>query len=704
MNCEHCSNLRPPELQHARAPKNARVPRFIPIKALKSSECVYCRLIWKALQLHASEFDDEDFAEVLISRDQPLTVKYRAPRVSIELYVRSSDADKLGEHPDAPYIGPAKEVAASSGNDACFDLAARWLKECRENHPICQVTGDIPLPTRVIDVGKEGVREPFLVETNGATGSAYVALSYCWGWWEQHPPMKTVKHDFPDFGLKANYGEHLEAIQFASMPRTLQDAVTICRRLGIQYLWVDALCIVQHDLQEWLRESGKMCQVYSNATLTLSATHAEGSSVGIFGRQEFGSQARRVGDLLLPDDGRERAAVHVYARPNLAKFHDACDWGLTFRVPSWATATNSGLVVSEPLAARAWCLQESLLSNRLLHYTSDEMVWECNQARRCECGFGSSAVFQQDDMMNDNPNVVLRRSDVIPLGNLDESFYLRSLWSAYLIPFTRRGITDGNDKLPALSGLARQFSDALDHRFGRRPPYLAGLWGDEYLMPSLLWLVSSKDPWWRSKEKNLDGVYNPRRSKDWRAPTWSWISLDAPIEPKDVFAFESAVDVVEATTEPLEVDKVADPFGLITSGKLVLRGRLIKNLDCLYIGTDFHLDLIYPKRNGNLSDKITFSLLDEIGNSVPFICDVPGEIPHGQSSGYFLLRLGNKVIGKSMREPCFLVLRKAAGTEFYERIGLVDMRSLPDHMDSADWDIKWAEDPELGDLVDITIV
>lgn len=692
MNCEHCSDLRPPELQHA--PKNARVPRLIPVKVLKSSECVHCRLIWTALQLHTSEFDDEDFAEVLISRCEPLRVKYRAPRVSIELYVRGADGYNPDEHPNAPYIGPAKEVSAFSGDDACFDLAAKWLKECRDNHPICQVTGDIPLPTRVIDVGEDGVREPFLVETNGATGSAYVALSYCWGWWEQHPPMKTVKLDFPKFGLKANYGEHLEAIKFASMPKTLRDAVTICRRLGIRYLWVDALCIIQHDLQEWLEESGKMCQVYSNATLTISATQAEGSSIGILGRQEFGSQARRVGDL---PDGRT-----VYSRPNLTRLHDACDWGLTFRVPSWATSTNSGPVVTEPLAARAWCLQESLLSNRLLHYTSDEMVWECNQARRCECGFSSTSTVD----MSDNPNVVLRRSDAITLSDFDKAFYLRTLWSAYVHPFTRRGITDGNDKLPALSGLARQFSDALNLRFGRRPPYLAGLWGDEYLMPSLLWLVSFRDPWWRSKEKHLDGMYNPKRSEAWRAPTWSWISLDAPIEHKDVFAFESAVEVLEVSTEPL--DQVADPFGRITSGKLVLHGRLIKDLNCLFTGTDFHLDMMYPGNNDevgpNPPDKITFSLSDKTGNSLPFVCDVPGEIPRGQSSGYFLLRLGNKVIGGSMREPCFLVLRKAPGTESYERIGLVDMRSLPDHMESTDWDIKWAEDPELGELVDITII
>lgn len=689
MRCEYCSNLRPPELQNA--PENAKVPKWIPIRALRSSECEHCRLIWTALQLYDSYFGDEDFAEVLIARSQPVTLKYRAPRISIELYTRPLDGLNADEHPNAPYIGGVKEVSESSGDAACFDLAARWLKECKDKHRICQVAGDSPLPTRVIDVGVDGIREPFLVETNGATGPAYVALSYCWGWWEEHPPMKTLKLDVPEFGLEANYSEHLRAIKFGSMPKTIQDAVTICRKLGIQYLWVDALCIVQHDIEEWSVESGKMCQVYSNAALTISATHAGGSSAGIFGPQAFGAQKKCLGDL---PDGRT-----VYARRSLGKFHDQCDWGLLFRVPSWANASNSGPVVTEPLAARAWCMQESLLSNRLLHYTSDEMVWECNEAQWCECGFGSATTVQ---MMDENPNVVLRRPDVVPIHNLDENFFLRTMWSNYLHPFTRRGITDGQDKLPALSGLARQFSDALSRRFGRTPTYLAGLWGEEFLMRSLLWFVSFRDPWWRHKEKHLDGVYNPKRSAVWRAPTWSWMSLDAPISPQDVFSFESVVEVIEATTQP--ANRSADPFGRVTSGKLVLRGRLIRDLDCHFTGSDFHLDF---ESNNEGGEKITFSVSTEAGNNrLPFVCDVPWEIPRGKSSGYSLLLLGYKVIGVSMREPCFLVLRavRDAQPECYERIGLVDMRSLPDHMDSKDWDIQWAEDPELGVRTEIIII
>jgi hypothetical protein len=91
---------------------------------------------------------------------------------------------------------------------------------------------DKQLPTRVIDVGSpEGNREPRLVVTNGAFGS-WVALSYCWG-------GESI------FKLKAsNIHDMLSGIPLENFPATLRDAVHITRRLGLRYLWIDALCIL----------------------------------------------------------------------------------------------------------------------------------------------------------------------------------------------------------------------------------------------------------------------------------------------------------------------------------------------------------------------------------------------------------------------------------------------------------------------------
>lgn len=82
------------------------------------------------------------------------------------------------------------------------------------------------MPTRVIDVGEEGEREPFLIESNGQTGQ-YVALSYCWGNPKFNDVFKTTTQ---------NYDKHKRCIEFESLPRTLQDAITITRGLGLKYL------------------------------------------------------------------------------------------------------------------------------------------------------------------------------------------------------------------------------------------------------------------------------------------------------------------------------------------------------------------------------------------------------------------------------------------------------------------------------------
>ncbi|KAH8746866.1 hypothetical protein F5882DRAFT_312155, partial [Hyaloscypha sp. PMI_1271] len=89
------------------------------------------------------------------------------------------------------------------------------------------------LPTRVIDVGPNaGSQEPFLSITNGKEGS-WIALSHCWG--EYQPLRSTVAT------------ERIRKRKITHLPPTFQDAVTIIRALGIRFLWIDALCILQES-------------------------------------------------------------------------------------------------------------------------------------------------------------------------------------------------------------------------------------------------------------------------------------------------------------------------------------------------------------------------------------------------------------------------------------------------------------------------
>lgn len=665
MSCPLCSNFRPGEIREISPGTKARVVRLILVVDLKSSDCDECRLMWEALQRFQSTFDDQSLVHVEMAVDRPILVRYQGlDRLTIELFVRPSDGDKVSSD---QLIGTVTEVSSFSSSDACHSLAASWLKDCIENHPTCGVSGPVPLPTRVIDVGYTNPSEPRLVESRGLHDN-YVALSYCWGDAKLHPPMKT---------LKENYDAYKRCIEFSSMPRTIQDAVTICRKLGVRYLWVDALCIIQQDLQDWIKESVKMCSVYTNALCTISAAHADGVSGGIFSKQGFASYTH---ELSL----RGRA---IYTRKFLAPYHDHSDFGNIFHCPSTTSMFEPSSRLTEPIAERGWTLQESILSNRLLHYTTDELMWDCNETRRCECGNTLGATD-----ISENSNALLRRLD-LPISEIEE-WHLWMMWQGFVETFSMRKLSFEPDKLPALAGLAEQFVAHLERRFGRKPVYLAGIW-DVSLLRHICWSVSYSRMSWRPH-----GEYRPRRPEIWRAPTWSWCSVEAPIDMMKARVFEPSAEVVEAVVVPKYPDLY--PLGEVKdrSGKLVLRGKIIKDLKVERTGTDLVLE--GPTTNNN-EDLLTFRLSDEEGNSLPFLCDDPSSIPDGCSRGLSCILVGHRIYGRSPKEPCFLVLKSVGEPDCYERIGSADGRALPVQLMET-WDASWIENSCWVEEMVVTIV
>ncbi|KAF4836161.1 hypothetical protein CGCSCA4_v012355 [Colletotrichum siamense] len=96
----------------------------------------------------------------------------------------------------------------------------------------------------------------------------YVALSHCWG---QHQPAKTTK---------ATLGRYKWRLIWADLPKTFQDAITVTRALGIDFIWVDSLCIIQDDPDDWAKEASQMASIYRNAYITIAVTSAAGGEEG----------------------------------------------------------------------------------------------------------------------------------------------------------------------------------------------------------------------------------------------------------------------------------------------------------------------------------------------------------------------------------------------------------------------------------------
>lgn len=217
-------------------------------------------------------------------------------------------------------------------SEASFTLIFEWLESCIDGHTKFKRDHrdeKSRLPTRVIDVWEE---IPVLVNSCGKH-APYILLSHCWG---DEQPITTTQ---------ATLAERSKGIPMDTFPRTFQDAIKITRTLGIQYLWIDSLCIVQDLEEDWISESGNMMDYYRHGYLTISALYSPNSRHGILNLREN-----------LPSFQLSLSA-NLYIRPKLPNYSEV------FR--------------NAPLNNRAWALQERLLSTRILHYSDEEMFWEC---------------------------------------------------------------------------------------------------------------------------------------------------------------------------------------------------------------------------------------------------------------------------------------------------------------------------------------
>jgi hypothetical protein len=223
-----------------------------------------------------------------------------------------------------------------------FTLLQQWLHVCDSKHKFCHREhrkGSLKMPTRLLDVG-ETLR---LIDSATIDTERYVALSHCWGFGSEKFCTD-----------KSNITQRSTSIDLREMPRTFRDAVIVTRGLGIKYLWIDSLCIIQDDNDDWYKEAAKMEQVFSEAYCTLCASSSKSSSEGFLARD----RQRRC--LEIPASGTDK----IYICPSIDDFHRDVELA--------------------PLNSRGWVLQERALSRRCIHYTSTQVYWECGEGVHCE--------------------------------------------------------------------------------------------------------------------------------------------------------------------------------------------------------------------------------------------------------------------------------------------------------------------------------
>ena len=414
-----------------------------------------------------------------------------------------------------------KHTITDPASEEMFALINTWIQNCESSHGGCtaMTSRTTPLPSRVIDVGPaDGSQNPYLLGvTNqherqvkplskpllGGTPSLsqrYVALSYCWG---NESTLTTTQK---------NIRSMEKEIEMNSLPATIRDAVIITRKLGIRYLWVDALCILQGSddasRSDWERESSKMADVYSGAYLTIAAALATSSHRGIFAER----MCPRVPHVALPYSATCTPGVRGQV-------------SLGFRVEKYN-------ILHQPLYLRAWTLQERLLSRRVLIYATDQLVWECQSTVLTESG--------------EQPGAIASTRLNADFNAID--------WPTIIRDYCARHLTYENDKLPALSGLA----NAIYQRPGDQ--YLAGLWKGSFLQDLL----------WAHEHMFFENKTPRSRPKVYRAPSWSWASLNGNVYFPGLYLERTEYSTL------LDYQVVAsgeNQFGQVTSGFIVLKGR-----------------------------------------------------------------------------------------------------------------------------------
>lgn len=461
---------------------------------------------------------------LLVSSTESTGVEKEKKIELVQLGTAGSDRLRL------PAFAQHGRLPEAEVSDVTFEIIQKWINACvswnslpetngrlPSGHGRCDKNDFKPLPKRVLNLQTKRVR---LLEPNQEDWGKYACLSYCWGSVEF---LRT---------LTSNLEQHRQEIPWNKTPRLFCDVVKVCRRLSIPYLWIDALCIIQDSDNDWVEQASKMAEIYGNSFLTIAATAAQDPSRSLFKRYP--------------------APTELYTIPHESHH------GLTFTTrPAMEHPWRCGEIhgSSYPLQKRGWVLQEDCLPPRTLHFLNGEVALACCEGMICECCDTDPAGVERWEESNAQIDYTSPKNfpAVRSPGGRTENDTIQS-WHSVVQMYTSTSLTRASDKLPALSGLAKAM-----RRDDMKDEYLAGLWKSS-LMYDLLWKLYSSPA---------------HKSETYRAPSWSWASVDGTVYFDGSFQYGSlslACEVLEARCET----STKDDYGQVCDGKLVLMGKLLR--------------------------------------------------------------------------------------------------------------------------------
>ncbi|KAF5638041.1 hypothetical protein F52700_4745 [Fusarium sp. NRRL 52700] len=367
----------------------------------------------------------------------------------------------------------------------------------------------------------------------GSVGySSYAALSYRWGGLDAIWQTTTK-----------NLGMRLTEFSIVELPKTLSDTVQVVRNLGLKWVWIDSLCIVQDDKDDWAREAVKMASIYQNALVTISADSSQHAKAGLH-NEKSSSISNYTDSMKICSKLSTNEESSIFLFPDQETRIDR----------SAASLRDMGDLLSHcALRDRGWTMQERILSPRIIHFASDQLYWECLHG-----------IHESEDKLHwigRNVNIAKIAHKITSAENEEvkkkELKHMLRYWYVHLIggDYSHRSLTFIDDKLLAISGVAK----ALDsiHSFG----YMAGHWceDDDELVKSLCW------------KRGGPG----KKAAKYRAPSWSWASQDSAIDYGH-FSIVGTLDE-KIVAEPVAIEGQSPdgtPFGRYDNGYLQIKAKV----------------------------------------------------------------------------------------------------------------------------------
>ncbi|KAF4994555.1 hypothetical protein FDECE_13078 [Fusarium decemcellulare] len=362
-----------------------------------------------------------------------------------------------------------------------YRLLLSWLQDCDLNHPGCNRRSYTftNIPTRLIDVGQPGndsltvyLRE--MADSEQRDSLRYIALSHPWGSVDDHNHFCTTRKNVES--------RSVDGMALSQLPNTFRHAVQVTRALGVRYLWIDSLCIMQGDDGDFETEARNMETVFSSAYCVIAASRASGTSSGFLWRRP------------------ERRFVKIDGTPSEDPFY-ICE----------AIDDFQHDVIEGPLNQRGWVLQERVLARRTIYFTEKQTYWECGQGVRCETltkMTNNKAAFLGDPNFPEVATISSRGAKI----RLYESLYQQ---------YSRLSFTKACDRPIAIAGLEQRLVSAFETHGGY------GVFEGRFFGRSLLW---KRDEAVTAEMKNIDF---PKCQK-YLVPTWSWMAYEGAITFMDI--------------------------------------------------------------------------------------------------------------------------------------------------------------------------